>query len=115
MFVLFLVPVASMVLPALGIAVIMGMAPKCAWVGRSLVVPRNPSIVASLRSPVALDPHKLSFRRRWWRWFNTYRWWSNTKVNRYLCGCRGRQNGRNKKSQSARPNMFQVCLLYAET
>ena len=48
------VPVALMVFPALWIAVIVWMAPKSSRVGRALVMPGNPQIAMSLRSPVAL-------------------------------------------------------------
>jgi hypothetical protein len=94
--VVFPVPVALVVLPALRIAVIVRVAPICSRIWRSLVMPRNPSIVVSLGSPEALYPHELWCRRRRGRWLEAYRWRRNADVHRHLRGRRNRQNRRNK-------------------
>ncbi len=57
-FMIFVVPVAFMELPAFGIVVVMRVRPISARIWRPAVMARNPTILASLNRPEALHPNK---------------------------------------------------------
>jgi hypothetical protein len=68
-FVIFVVPVSFVVVPAIGVAVVVWMAPVSSGIGWLLVAAGNPAIVMSLGRPETGNPNHLRRGRRWRRRF----------------------------------------------
>ena len=62
--VIFAVPVALVIMPAVGVTVVVRVAPVSSWIGWLFITSGNPAVMMSLRCPETRDPHHLW---RWWR------------------------------------------------
>ena len=87
-FVIFAVPVPFVVAPAIGVAVVVWVAPVSSRIGWLFVAAGDPAVVLSLGRPEAAHPYHLGhgWRRRWWFIGNGRRADSNGDGN--LTGCR---------------------------
>jgi hypothetical protein len=91
-FVVLVVPVAFVVVPAIRVPVVVGMTPVRAGIGWSFIAAGNPAIMMSLRHPEAAYPYHRGFRWRWRRRFIANRRWRYPDGDGNLT-C-GRQNER---------------------
>src|ERR1700751_6037268 len=72
-FVVLVVPVPFVVVPAIRVPVVVGMTPVRAGIWRAVVVTGNPAIMMSLRHPEAGYPYHRGLWRWWRRRFIGYR------------------------------------------
>jgi hypothetical protein len=80
-FVIFAVPVPFIVVPAIGVAVVVRVAPGGSGIGWLFVAAGNPMIVMSLGRPEAGHPYHLGCWRWWRRRFIGYGWRSDSDGN----------------------------------
>jgi hypothetical protein len=87
-FVIFAVPVSFVVAPAIGVMVVVWVAPVSSRIGWLFVAAGNPTIVMSLGHPEAGNPYHLGRGRRWRRRFIGNGRRSDSNGNGDLTGCR---------------------------
>jgi hypothetical protein len=93
----FVIPMASMNLPALLVVIVVGMAPVGARVGWPLPDAGYPDVAAAARAPVAIDPGiALSWHGRSYLIAHRRRWGADIDLN--LAECRNCQDRRGDES-----------------